>query len=360
MSCKVEFNYKIDISVLEKNIRLSLYNNGKTKDINFNIFDSGNSKEFFIETETLEKELNEKEIRLEIVSNNALQISKNYKRNFYLNRVSTLRVDNISEARALGEVVVKIDFSERLSEDTDYKGFVQVKPFFNSKLRVDGSSMYIYGDFKYAKDYDIKILEGLRSKSGAKLKYEQNKRLRIADIQPNILYTQDGCFLPTSKLKKIRFKSVNVKKAKLSVKKVYERNISDFLSRYTLEGKKNKKMSKYSLSIIGQTLTEKEIELTEDKKNEWIQSELDLSNILTDITDGVYIIEVSAEIDDCQYNFPGDWSYGKVQRYVEDNLQISKPLLVSDIGIIAKKYDSNNKILVTAIDVTNMNILKGC
>lgn len=173
---------------------------------------------------------------------------------------------------------------------------------------------------------------------------------------PEISFSSDGVFLPSTDRSTLRFKSVNVKEVDLKITKVYENNILYFLQDQKLDSSKTSD-SFYGLNRVGVDVVSKTLKIG-NNKNEWLQHEIDLSKLLAKDSTGLFIIKLSFEREDMLYNlssehgsYYGDDYYNNPNSYgyISKHGKIFKPLIISDIGLTAKITDSGCRVYATNV-----------
>ncbi len=198
----------------------------------------------------------EKENKLE-------ESSKNSEKSFEVTGIST---------NSNGKPRIEIEFSEDLDGD-NLDAYVKISPEVSYKVLKDKNKIIINGDFKIGDSYKLELLKGLKSKSGKIFEKNVTKEAVFKEIEPKMVFSNEGIILPASSNKKIAFKSVNVKKVTLTVKKVYENNITQFLQEFVFKGNGN--VFDYRVDNefykVGDTIFEKDYELNSEK-NIWKQT----------------------------------------------------------------------------------------
>lgn len=167
------------------------------------------------------------------------------------------------------------------------------------------------------------------------------------DIEPKIVFSNDGIILPT-KDKKIAFRSVNVKKVNLKIKKVYENNTTQFLQEFIFKGNGN--IFDYNVEDtfdkVGDIVFEKDYDL-DYEKNIWKQNEIELGDFVD--TKGLFILELSFDEKGIDYEFPAGTDSWKKYSFMRNNGRIGKAVLLSHMGITAQKETEQTVVCVMGI-----------
>ena len=167
------------------------------------------------------------------------------------------------------------------------------------------------------------------------------------DIEPKIIFSNNGIILP-AKDKKIAFRSINVKKVNLKIKKVYENNTTQFLQEFVFKGNGN--IFDYNVEDIfdkvGDIVFEKDYNL-DYEKNIWKQNEIELGDFVD--TKGLFILELSFDEKGIDYEFPAGTDSWKKYSFFRNNGRAGKAVLLSHMGITAQKETEQTVVCVMDI-----------
>lgn len=241
---------------------------------------------------------------------------------------------------------LEVRFSAPLSQNLDLDNFIRISPNVSFRTAQSNDKIIISGDFELNAKYEIEIIKGIKSRDGGSLKQNFTQKIDIIDKEPKIVFSSNGVFLPDSARKKIAFKSINVKNATLVVRKIYANNLTYFLSDSNLMKNAGSYFPLYEFSKIGGVIFEKDIKI-DYVKNEWVQSEIDLS-ALKDLS-GMFVVSLHFDKNDVDYKFPESAQSWRINNYFYDNGNIYRELIFSNIALIAQKF--NDEVIVSALDI---------
>ncbi len=285
------------------------------------------------------------------IDQNLLKLSEPFIQDFTLSPVGELQVIRIEEVREGNSTEVKIIFSDELDNSINYQGFVRLEPQVDFRTEVDDKALLLKGDFAPGQKYKLKLFSGIRSRYGQKLVTEKdyNLELEISDINPSLEFANSGMFLTSARDKKIAFRTINLARVHLKIKKVEEENLITFFEETSYRAHNNNfdEYNKYGFQRVGEVLESRILEVGSEK-NKWIQSELNLSQIIQGQNSALYVIQLEFDEDDAFY-FPDDWDRWKIRDYVWRNGRKVKHLVFSDIGITAKKTSGKTHVFITDI-----------
>lgn len=281
----------------------------------------------------------------EIVSEK-ISDEKAERKNFEIESIST---------NSNGKPRIEIEFTEELAQNDSLEAYVKIDTEISYKVLRDKNKIIINGDFSIGNSYKIEILKGLKSKNGNELKENVVKEAVFREIEPKIVFSNDGIILPAGAEKRIAFRSVNVKKINLKIKRIYENNITQFLQNFVFKGNGN--VFDYSVEgefyQVGDVIFEKDYELNYEK-NIWKQTEIELGDLVD--YKGIFIVELSFDENGIDYTFPEETDSWKKYTFMRNNGKIGKAVLLSDMGIIAQSEEG--KTTVTVMDILKNEPLK--
>ncbi len=246
-------------------------------------------------------------------------------------------------------ISIEIKFSESLANNANLDNFIKISPKVKFSVSQVENIINITGNFTQDSDYVIEILRGIKSQKN-QLENDIKLNIKTYNIAPKIKFSNDGIFLPDINNKKIAFRSINVKKANIVIKKVYDNNITQFLNNSSLIKNNSYDYWVYNFEHIGDVIKELSIDINAPK-NIWVQNEIDLSSI-KDIN-GIFIVSIHFDKDGVDYVFPEGTASWKQNSYFYNNGSVYKQLIFSNMALIAQKfYDGNqSKIIASAIDI---------
>lgn len=243
---------------------------------------------------------------------------------------------------------VEIRFSAPLAKNLNLNNFIKISPSIDFKASQAEDKITLTGNFSLDGKYNIEVLKGIKSQGNLALEQSYNKEIEFSNQEPKIVFSNNGVFLPSSSNKKIAFKSINVKRAKVVVRKVYANNITQFIQNSNLL--KSSTYERYNVlsdfDALGDIIKEQDITINA-KSNTWVQNEIDLSS-LKDLS-GIFIISLHFGKDDVDYKFKSGVSEWRISDYFYNNGNVFREVIFSNIALIAQKYGNN--IIVSALDI---------
>ncbi len=264
-----------------------------------------------------------------------------------------LTIKNISTTSG-GNPSIDITMSGDISE-YDLQAYVKIKPNIDYKVLKMRDHIIITGDFNINSEYEVELLKGLK---GDKISLLENirEKVKFKEAEPKLTFSNEGIILPKLNGNRIAFKSINVKRVHLKVKKIFLNNTTQFLQDFKFKGNGN--IFDYYVQNnhykVGETIFEKDYDL-DYKKNILSQNIIELKNLTEE--KGIYIVELSFDKDGVDYTFPSDVAQWQRENFFNTKGKIGKALLISDMGIVAQK-DSKEKLIVTLLDIVKNTPMK--
>lgn len=290
------------------------------------------------------------------------------------------------------EKLVLINFSDPIKKDQNFKGLVVLEGTTKPKFAVDGNSLKIYPDNEINGTVLLEVFDGIESVEGYKLKSKFEDQIAFDQIKPEVRLLSNGTILPSSNNLKINFETVNLKAVDVSVLKIYENNVLQFLQGNNINGD-------YNLRSVARPITRKKIVLQDQLSNtngKWSAHALDLKTLINPDAGSIYRVEfyfnssyTSYKCDttnfetgeDSEESFDEeqeDSSWDGVETYYDDsyynydwnerenpchtsyyyNKKTGINVLASDLGVTIKK-GVNSSYFVAVNDLLNTNPVAG-
>lgn len=292
---------------------------------------------------------------------------------------------------------ILVSFSKALDTAQDIASFIFAKDFdgrhfssFNATIR--GNVLTIFSDKSWTSVESMSIEKGIRSSDGIYLAKSSSVNLSERWDLPAVEFLKDNIILPTTQGSVLPIRTKNLAGVLIQVYEIFSQNMQQFLQVNELD-------ETQAMQRVGEPVWEKKVELdwNDTMQNQWVSRGINLSELVKKYPDGMFHIRITFRKDQIKYEchanhgdfssipMPEDkitpyetptenscWDYwdslNYEQRdtfwqyrndpchpafyypsYNEKNL-ISKNVLVSDLGILAKR-DVNNSLYVTVADI---------
>ncbi|GIZ16542.1 alpha-2-macroglobulin family protein [Capnocytophaga catalasegens] len=273
-----------------------------------------------------------------------------------------------------------IGFSAPLAKNQDFRGFVWVDDKSDFKYSVSGNTLKVYSEEDFENTIKVSVNQGLRSSYGERMSTNFTGELTFEQQKPEVRFVRNGTILPSSQNLKINFQTINLKAVEVTVSRIYQNNILQFLQENSLK-------SGYNIYKVGTPLVRKIIPiratgLTSLKK--WNTHALDLSTLILPEPGAIYrveiafnrkfslycgtntepILEETISISDDDNNY-SNYDNDDDSEYYEDDYnyvweerddpckdsyyygkKITTNVLASDLGVIVKRGQNNDYTIV--------------
>ncbi len=367
----ISFTIATDLAKVQEAVRLKC--DGKMIPLSWRT--DPNHKDFAFTSPTLERSHSEQKF-LFTVDKNPLELLQDYEKQFSLTPITEMKVINLEKREAGDKTSVVVQFSDELDPQKDFRGWINVEPAVDVHLKAIGKELHISGEFQYGRSYTLTVNRGIRSRWGTITAVATTKTIEIEDIKPQFCFASSGVFLPSANEQKVNFMTVNLRRVTLTVQKVFESNLGQFIQTQKLTSPRNRDedFDSYELKRVGVDLVTDTLEIGMEK-NRWLQHELDLKKIIPAKEKGLFLLSLYFNSKDMLYGSPEEvkeWEQRRRNYYGDDYYtnpfssgyiyrhgKIFKPIILSDIGLTYKRADQCHLIFATNIlDASPLNDVK--
>jgi len=294
-----------------------------------------------------------------------------------------------------------VQFSEPVGIGQDLTGLITLGNFNDLKFTIDGSQVKVYTPDALLGNYALTINKGIVNSNEKTLTSAVTANLVFENKKPAVTIAGSGTILPNSGKLVLPFEAINLKAVDITIVKVYENNLPQFFQT-------NNYKEASDLRRVGKPLIQKKMRLDEDKslnlhkKNRFV---LDLDKIIKSEPGAMYRVTLSfrrsynilkcAAIDAVdtkdneleegddeensygqhideddnfwagydRYYAEGDYRWNDREdpctpSFYTNDKWASRNLLVSNIGLVAKR-GNDNSMLVVATDLLTTKGLSG-
>ncbi|CAM3446934.1 MG2 domain-containing protein [Zobellia roscoffensis] len=288
--------------------------------------------------------------------------------------------------------IVSINFSDPIKKSQNFNGLVVLEQDDAVKYAVDGNTLKVYPSKDIEGTVTLEVYEGIQSADGNKLKNKFTERIAFERLKPEVRLLSNGTILPSSNNLKVNFEAVSLASIKVSVFKIYENNVLQFLQNSNLNGQGD-------LRAVARPIARKKITLENlsSTNGKWVAHALDLKTLITPQEGAMYRVELDFGPEDSAYGCEGSGfevsvedednfdeekensSWDNVENYYYDdyyydynwnerenpcdksyyyNKKVGMNILASDIGVTVKK-GINKSYFVAVTDILNTQPIAG-
>ncbi|MCE2413686.1 alpha-2-macroglobulin family protein [Candidatus Poribacteria bacterium] len=217
-----------------------------------------------------------------------------------------------------GTPYISVSFSAPVLSDA-IEPYIELTPTVAYQVTSDYRNVQIHGNFKRRTTYTLKIRRGLTARNDAVLKQDYMTRLTIPDIRPQLRFLGDGFFLARKGHLNLGLVTINVKRVKLNIEKVFANNL--------IYVSKLERWSRWSRNL-GKPIHTEELDIP-SQLNEEVTTPISLEEYLSD--EHVGIFKVVARNAEREWDSAHQW------------------VLITDLGITAKRIGDSLYVWVKSL-----------
>ncbi|MGM0565167.1 MAG: alpha-2-macroglobulin family protein [Bacteroidota bacterium] len=277
---------------------------------------------------------------------------------------------------------ILIKFSDPLNAKQDLRGLVRTDSDQPLRFAVSGNQLKVFPENRLQDEYLLQIDQALQNTMGYKLDARYQSTITFTTPAPKVAFTGKGNILPSSQNLTLPFKAVSLKAVNVRIIRIFEDNIFQFFQVNSYDGDKQ-------LKRVGRIVFQGDMSLDNQgatNLNEWNTYRLDLSEFITSEPGAIYQVQLNFNRSQSLYNCPEDteeptesinpdfslthenendtkyWSWNGFNHvdysepydwknrdnpcskayYMRYNRAVSKNVLASNFGIIAKQGETEN------------------
>ena len=293
------------------------------------------------------------------------------------------------------EQYVVLQFSDPLLENQNLDGLITLTGGAALKYIIQDNEVRVYPQVRQTGARTISVELGVKNVLSKPLKERYVMELMFEELKPQVQLLGNGVILPNSNGLVFPFKAVSLKAVDLKILKIYEKNIPQFLQVNSMAGNNE-------LRRVGKVILKKTIQLTQKSAldlGKWNTYSFDLAELIKTEPGAIYKViisfkkqystytctdtssvqsdnndlqEVAIEDtdDEHDWDYYGDYYYDDYSYYYYDdydyndrsnpcksyyyrNREVSRNVLASDLGLIAKRgTDGSMNFVLTNLVTT--------
>ncbi len=188
------------------------------------------------------------------------------------------------------EQFLQLQFTDPLDETQNLNGLISISGISGLRYVISDNVIKVYSDERINNIRKVSVFEGIKNVLAYKLIGDQSFDLAFEAIKPAVRMTGKGTILPSGKKGLILpFEAVNLKAVDVTVIKIYENNILQFLQDNEFEGDNN-------LRQVGKPIIRKRFNLDKFSVTDfgtWNRFSLDLNKIINAEPGAIYRVELN-------------------------------------------------------------------
>jgi alpha-2-macroglobulin len=301
-----------------------------------------------------------------------------------------VEVPSLSDFKLMNAKVVQnpnqyvvLQFSDPLKEKQELNGLITIgEANLTLDFDIHDNEIWVYPPVRQAGTKTVTIEAGVRNINDYKMKDPSSREVVFEQLKPEVRFSGNGVILPSSDGLVLPFEAVNLKAIDVTVRKVFENNILQFLQVNNLSG--NNEWHRVGKRVLKKNIKLDNTGVTDLGK--WNRYTLDLAKIISAEPGAIYEIKISFkkayssyacegeaadedmteiedDTDDAEYEGYREYYYEGEDYYYEEDYDweerenpcnssyyrsknITRNILASDIGLLAKCGDNGNTTVV--------------
>ena len=171
----------------------------------------------------------------------------------------TLEVPAIGDFKVLNIMAMNdadqyasVQFSDPILTSQDLTGLLSISDQPRASFSINGSEIKLYTDEKLDGNYTVNVNAGIKNTFDKSLDRPFTANVFFENRMPSVTIQGRGNILPNSGKLVLPFEAVNLNAVDISILKIYENNIPQFLQNNNLEG--NEELRRVAKPIVQKTL----------------------------------------------------------------------------------------------------------
>ncbi|MVT09548.1 alpha-2-macroglobulin family protein [Chitinophaga tropicalis] len=156
------------------------------------------------------------------------------------------------------EQYVLVQFSDPISVAQNLDGLIGISGVSDLRYSIEGSEVKVFAPKRLEGNYTVVVNEGILNINDDKLSKSFSANINFENVMPSVTIPGKGVILPESNKLVLPFEAVNLNAVDVTIIKIYENNIPQYLQQNDLDGSQE-------LRRVSRPVVEKTIRLDDDK-----------------------------------------------------------------------------------------------
>ncbi|MDN5203003.1 MG2 domain-containing protein [Fulvivirgaceae bacterium BMA10] len=198
------------------------------------------------------------------------------------------------------EQYLRLQFSDPIKENQELDGLINIGSLSSLRFLIYENEIRVYPPVRQTGKKTIEILAGIRNMLGYKMNQGDKIEVLFEQIKPAVRLVGKGVVLPSTDGLVLPFEAVSLKAVDVTIIKIFESNIAQFLQTNQLSGNGQ-------LRRVGRPVVKKTVSLGsgEDDLGKWNRYTLDLNNLITSEPGAIYQVRLNFRPQHSVYDCPG-------------------------------------------------------
>jgi len=208
---------------------------------------------------------------------------------------------------------VSLYFSDPIDRKQELDGLIYFENGTSATIAVDGNEVKVYPVATLTNRKKLIVEPAVKNSLGYAIDKRWTTTLSFTSMKPQVEYLGDGNILPGSNGLVLPFKAVNLGGVNVRIIKIFEKNIAQFFQENQYDGDDE-------LKRVGRIVYHEDIDLSEQKPvdlGKWNTFALDLSKMIEVEPGAIYRVQINFRKDQSLYPCGQESSDDKEQKYTE-------------------------------------------
>lgn len=131
---------------------------------------------------------------------------------------------------------LEINFSDPIDKGQNLDGLVSLDGASELSFSINGNILKVYPKNEIKGSSKLEVFQGIKSVDGYKMKATYTEMVNFEQMKPEVRLISNATILPNSNNLKVNFEAVNLRAVDVSVTKIFQNNVMQFLQFNDLKG----------------------------------------------------------------------------------------------------------------------------
>ena len=293
ITCNIEATDLLNIETAKKLIKA--HQDGKELTLKFD-FESELARTYTFIIDSIQRKVEDSKVLISW-NGSSFKIDQKGEEEWLIPGKNNFQVLNIDVDNGDNQVV-KINFSDPLMREQNFKGLVKIQDVDQLKYSTEGNVLLVYPAERLLGSKSIQVFQGIKTYDDVKMKRDFRENIYFEELLPNVRLVRSGTFLPSSQNLKVNFEAVNVNAVDVLVYRIHSKNLLQFLQVNSYE--ENDGMYRVGVPVAKTTVNLNHS--TPKSHTRWNTYAVDLAKIMKPDPGAMYRVVLSIRPQYSMYN----------------------------------------------------------
>ncbi len=197
-------------------------------------------------------------------------------------------ITNVRVEQGASQAVV-VQFSDPLKEKQNLIGLIHIEGLSNLDFEIKDNEVRVYPPVRQTGSKTLYVEAGVRNILDYRMNERNSFEIQLEQIKPAVRFASKGSILPGTDGLIMPFEAVNLKAVDVTILKIYENNVLQFLQVNNLNG--NAELRRVGKHILKKTVSLENASVTDLGK--WNRFTLDLSTMMATEPGAIYQVRLN-------------------------------------------------------------------